>query len=308
VVAETLPPPWPQETLPAAPAFYQEIAGDGEQYGVLDLPIRPYQALDYGSWHVAFSSYYQVQQMAHGKGIAAGYIDRPYTVHPLFGQFVSDATSYAPTRPEFTVDGVPTNRYANVRYELARHGYRYVVWHKPAAGYEGYTEGSWGQEAAETFLHEVFPGEEPVAEDELARAYAVGPTPDVSDLTTTLAPRPSTWQSWLESETGKPWSVSPATYYLASPRAAAAHLEITPLDIHDPVSGAYVPSGRLTLAARGGISATAVLTVGQATSLPLPLSAGSDVITLTLRPLDAGPAEDVLLDFTVGTMNLRTTP
>lgn len=305
VILETLPPPWPHEALPTTPAFYEEIARDGEQYGVLDLPIRPYQELSYDSWHVAFSSYYQVHQMTHGKGIAAGYVDRPYTVHPLFGHFVSDATSYLPCRPEFTVDGAPAYRYANVRYELARHGYRYVVWHKPQAGYQGYSEGSWGQAAAEQFLREVFGNQDPVAEDDLVQVYAVGPLPDVADLTPTIAPRQSTWQSWLEAETGKPWAVSPATYYLASPRPAPAYLEITALDIHDPVSGAYLESGTLTLAAGGGISATAALTVGQMASLPLPLSAGSEVITLTLRSLDGGPADDALLDFTIGTMNLR---
>ena len=308
VVVETLPPPWPQEALPATPAFYLEIAGDGEQYGVLDLPIRPYQALGYDSWHVAFSSYYQAHQMVHGKGIAAGYVDRPYRVHPVFGQFISDATSYEPYRPDFMVDGAPAPRYANVRYELARYGYRYVVWHKPQAGYLGYTEGSWGQEAAEILLREVFRGQEPLADDDLAQVYAVGPLPAVSELTPTLVPRQSTWQSWLEAETGKVWAVSPATYYVAVPRATAASLEITALDIQDPASGAYLDRGRLALSSRGGLSATAVLAVGQAASLPLPLSAGSDVITLTLRPLDARPAEDTSLNFTVGTMNLRTTP
>jgi hypothetical protein len=140
------------------------------------------------------------------------------------------------------------------------------------------------------------------------QVYAVGPVPDVGNLAVTIAPRPSTFQSWLEAETGEAWAVSPASYYVASPRATAASLEITALGIHDPESGAYLQSGRLTLSSRGGISATAVLTVGQATSLPLPVSAGSEVITLTLRPLDAGPASDALLDFTVGVMNLRTAP
>lgn len=306
VIAETLPPSWPQEVLPATPAFYERLARDGQQYGVLDLPIRPYQAVGYDSWHVAFSSYYQIYQMAHGKGIAAGYVDRPYRVHPIFGQFISDATSHLPYRTDLTVEGAPAQRYANVRYELARQGYRYVVWHKPRSGLGAYTVDSWGQEAAEMFLDVVFDGWLPLVDDDLVRVYAVGPSPAVDQLTMTIAPRESTWQSWLEAETGKAWAVSPATYYVAAPRLTMTYLEVTPADVRDPLSGAYLQAGTLTLSSAGGMSASAPLTVGQTTSLPLLLSPGSGVITLTARPADDSFPPEALLDFSLGTMNLRT--
>jgi hypothetical protein len=307
VILETLPHPWPQEALPPTPAFYREIARDSEQYGVLDLPIRPFQEITYKAWYVYFSSYYQIHQMTHGKGIAVGYVDRPYKIHPLFGHFISDSTSSSPQLQAFTVDGEPADCYANVQYELARHGYRYVVWHKPQSGYQGYGEGSWGEEAAEQFVKAVFGEQPPLTEDDLVRVYAVGPLPDVADLTTTIAPRGSTFQNSSEAETQITWAFSPASLYLASPRSTLAYLEVTPIAIHDPRTGGYLESATLTVTSSGGITTTAALTGGQTSRLPLLMSAGSEVITLTLRSPDAPPSEDAWLNFAFSAVNLQTT-
>ena len=55
----------------------------------------------------------------------------PMSLHPLFGHFLSASANDAPEQADIFVNGQPANRYANARRELAEHGFRYVVFHKP---------------------------------------------------------------------------------------------------------------------------------------------------------------------------------
>jgi len=96
VLLENWPEAWPQNKLRTVPQFYQQIAQDDEPYGIFDLPIRPFQEREYASNYIVYSSYYQMYQMTHSKGIATGYISRQYDVHPLFGHFVSNYISDLP--------------------------------------------------------------------------------------------------------------------------------------------------------------------------------------------------------------------
>ena len=134
LVLETWVDRYPNQPLLPVPPFYQKLAQDKEMYGVLDLPIRPEQDVNFSNWHVYFSSFYQVDQITHGKGIASGYVSRLYPIHPVFGQFITENfNEISPLQEDVTVDGQPSSRYANLRYDLAEDNYRYVVLHKPSA-------------------------------------------------------------------------------------------------------------------------------------------------------------------------------
>jgi hypothetical protein len=160
---ECWPAPWPQHALPPIPRFYEQMAHDGESYGVLDLPA---------GWlgQNNFSSAYHYFQMTHRKPIAWAYLSRSYTHYPLHGlDALWDAriTDYAATRDR-----------------VARLGYRYVVWHKHAD--ELYSSPRDGTDDALTtlseppvlagshpFIREAFRGERPVYDDDLVTVYRI---------------------------------------------------------------------------------------------------------------------------------------
>src|SRR5262249_40156550 len=52
---EAWPAPSPQETLRPVPQFYEQIAGDPEQYGVFDLPLKSSGSLSW-NWTTAYFS------------------------------------------------------------------------------------------------------------------------------------------------------------------------------------------------------------------------------------------------------------
>lgn len=301
VLLENMPEPWRKEKLRTVPQFYKEIAQDEQQYGVLDLPIRPSQEHTYSSWHIYYSSYYQMYQMTHGKGIAVGYVDRPYDIHPLFGYFISDFAKASPLQADILVNGVPTNRYTNVQFELVRNNYRYVVYHKPQEAYPLYKPGSWGELATEQFIEQVFGKQVPIVDDELVTVYQVDTVTETEKaITTTIALRESKSQNWLEIVTGKRWALSPTTFYVASPNSQQACLEVTPGDIRDHDSDTSYDSGMLTLQTGAG-SVSAYATPGRTTRLPLTLAPPSRIITLTLEGENA-----TRLDFAIESINLQT--
>ncbi len=157
---ECWPAPWPQHTLPPVPAFYQQIAHDREEYGVLDLP---------SGWpqRNMFSSEYHYYQVIHHKPIAWSYLSRFYTRYPLPGLdaiWDPNVTDYAATRAR-----------------LAHYGYRYVVWHKHAeelfystrqgVPVDARPAGAPVPATSDPFLREAFRGEQPVIDDDLVTVY-----------------------------------------------------------------------------------------------------------------------------------------
>jgi hypothetical protein len=215
ILIEGFPRPWVQTHLRPVPDFYQQMAQDPQVFGVFDLPLRPVQAISYYSSYVIYSSYYQLYQMTHGKGIATGYIDRMYARHPVFGQYISNEVNSAPLMPGFQVNGQPVNRYTNLRYELARNGYRYVVVHKPQPGYRDYEPDDWGWQAAHILISEVFDDQKPLVDDSLVTVYAVGTEAEQS-LSTVILPIESLQDSWIQSLEKATWLETPVRFYLAS--------------------------------------------------------------------------------------------
>ena len=118
LLAEAWPTPWPHSPLPAVPEFYKQLAHDPGEYGVLDLPGGA-DDLD---------AVYQTYQITHHKAIAWGYLAHSYAVNPL--QTIRDFKRFGPGAPDVLLNGEPSDLYANAQDDLARAGYRYVVWHK----------------------------------------------------------------------------------------------------------------------------------------------------------------------------------
>jgi hypothetical protein len=303
VALENWPRPWAMEALPPVPPFYQQIAHDDEVYGVFDLPIRPYQDLGYLSLYYTYSSYYEMHQMVHGKGIAAGYLGRNFIYHPLFPHIINNAIPASPLQRDALVNGQPANRYANVLYNLARFNYRYVVWHKPHTAYVGYTQDSWGEESAAEFIETAFGHQPPMVKDEYATVYAVPPLAEAPPLTTTIALWESPEQSYLDLVTGSRWGISTATYYVASPQTEVAYLET----IIGQIEPGRPATATLVVESGGHISSSIPISVGHPFALPFILAEGEGTLTLTVEsPLTLEEPPDEVY-FALESVNLRTT-
>lgn len=269
---ENWPPPYPQGKLPQVPDFYKQIASDTDSYGVFDIPFRPYEKQEYSSAYTVYSSYYQILQMTHGKGIASGYIDRAYKKHPLFGHFISDTIHELLEQSRIQVNGHPSNRYANMMYLLTKLGYRYVVFHKPSPEYGEYRENSWGEQQAYQFIDTVFGNVQPFVNDDLTTVYNV---PTVT--------APSTLKPAMALVGVDNWPISPATFFVASPQLTVANFEIVVDDIQVPNTKTYFQSGQLHLDSAMGFTAVVTTPIGTKAQLPVILEPDTQVITLTIQ-------------------------
>ncbi|GAB4427980.1 MAG: hypothetical protein Kow0031_08100 [Anaerolineae bacterium] len=311
VLVETWPMPFDayQEKLRPVPAFYRQIAADADFYGVFDLPVRPFRDINYDSWYINNSSYYQMYQMTHQKGIAVGYVSRFYAEHPLFAQFLSNSVSDSPWQPNILLNGQPANRYANARHELVKNGYRYVVFHKPQADYRGYTPGGWGEQAAQQFIAQTFGDQPALVDDALTQVFEVGPPGNEAELTTTIALRENSNSAWYEYLEGEQIAISPVTFYVASPRSQPVELQVSARQMVNAATGQVVEQGRLSLQT-GDSVVEAALRMGNVATLPFLLVAGSRVITLTAQSLPGAGSADAPapLNFVIDKINLNTLP
>lgn len=306
MLLEVWPVPYPSQPLLPTPPFYQKIAADPAEYGVLDLPVRPLQEIGFPSWHLYFSSFYQVDQITHGKGIAGGYVSRHYATHPVFGQFMSENfRTISPLQEDLTVDGEPSSRYANLRYDLAENNYRYVVLHKPSADHPIYKPGSWGEKAAERLVQEVFGNQPPIVDDAMTNVYEVGPLPPVSSLQPSIAMlEPAALQDWP----GVRKAQSPTGFLVHSPVPIVTTLSVTAAKIDDDTERAY-DYGILTVQSGDGrVQSVQPISSKEAVRIPIALSPGSQVITTTVVASEGDIAPGKPLTITIDRIDLSTAP
>lgn len=299
--AEWWPQPWPQMELRPVPAFYQQLAADGDRYGVLDLPFSSSTRTP----HIVYSTHYQMYQMTHKKGIAMGYISRTYNNHPLFPCLIPELL---PPPPDLFVNGHPATCHANALFELAHYNYRYVVFHKPQPEYPDYQPGSWGEESAVAIIDQLFGAQPPLVDDQLTRVYVVPPVTSLEGITSTV----EFGENWYTRENDWRWAGSPAQLITTMDREQDVILEITPAMIHDPGPGRVTgDTGRLTLSLSTGFSTTVEIHSEQMTAVPLTLPSGVQTLTLTLeagnfRPADHRQPDPRRLAFAIRSINLRT--
>ncbi|MFN8472984.1 MAG: hypothetical protein U0822_12420 [Anaerolineae bacterium] len=299
VLIEVWPRPWPTEVMRPVPDFYKQIASDPAMYGVFDLPQKPRSDAS----AAGYSSFYQMYQMTHHKGIATGFLSFTPPRHPLFpGLFQTD-----PTPPDALVNGQKVSSYTNAAYELAEQGYRYVVRHKPDKNYAEFKPGSRGDKIAEDFVRNAFPNQAPIVDDDLTTVYALPATADPAILKLYMEMR----SGWQEREDKWRWTTSPATLYILSPTAQQATLQITPSSIHDPeAEGGVGQEGVLTVEANGTTTKVPIR-VDEPTDVPLTLVPGGQTVTLSLdagnfHPSDYGVGDTRELSFAIKTLNLKT--
>jgi hypothetical protein len=299
VLLEAWPEPFPQETLPPVPQFYQQIAHDSEQFGVFDLPLKSSGSFSWNWTSAYFSSYYQIFQMTHHKGIASGYISRTYGIHPVFADMMDD------TVKQLLIDGQPA-AYVDFQQTLARNNYRYAVLHKTL-----FSDPEQGdpKNLAEShaLLKAAFGAQPPIVDDDLVTVYQVDPDAEQLDLR---------WgQNWsfLDKKAQARWAISPATLDVVAPTARQAILQITPTFIHDPNSeGGLGASGVLKIQVGAVFSTDVTITTSQPISVPITLAAGEQTITLTLKagnfqPSQYGQRDTRTLSFAVNAIDLQTT-
>lgn len=296
VLIEVWPQPFPQEVLPKAPPFYQQIAKDTETYGVFDLPVKESKGLSYNGWSYFYtSSIHQVLQITHGKGIVAGYISRTYSRHPLFNELFNLRS------PTIYIDGEEA-RYKTFQHDLAAQNYRYVVLHKNLFG-EG--RGEEGYQSAKEFTERVFGDTQPYYEDEATTVYKVEPDPNRVQL--------HLGTNWRSAENDWRWAASPATLLVNAPTAQEVVLEIVPAHLHDPSTANQLGEiGRLNIQV-GDFQTSLDVHIDLPSEVRIPLSGGEQTITLSLEagnftPEGADLSEIPALSFAVRSINLKTQP
>lgn len=301
LLTESWPMPWPQETLPHVPDFYQEIARDPAPYAVLDLPAA-FGALPCAGCAPEFASDYQIFQMTHHKAIAWGYFSHNDPHHPLPIIDYLLTFGVAPLS-EVRVDGTPTPPLADAQAELAHAGYRYVVWHTTL-----YRKILGKDDPTTAALVDAIFGKNarPIHTDNLTQVYQIVPNLQSS---TTLR----TGVNWHPGNLGELWATSPATLVTSVPHATAAELTLTPTAMHDPRSASGLGTTGV-LNVRVGERVVAVpITAGQPVTIPLTVDAGNQTITLSLqagnfRPSDYSGMDASVLSFAVSEVDLRPTP
>lgn len=285
VLWENWPQPWRMIDLPPVPTFYQQIAGENEDYGVFDLPISPDTELT-GSYIVS-SAQYQLYQMTHHKGIASGYISRGYRKHPLFADVI-DRSDY---RTNMTLNG-QSSIGTSIYQRLVQNHYRYVVWHKTLYPHMA------GEQAARDFLEAVFPQRSPMVDDAQVQVYEVLPAPAHAIL--------DEGRNWSQSEESWRWATSPASLVITAPSPQPVSLQIVPATIYDPQS----PTGfgnwaLLTVQSGDTFSTTVEIIADQMTTIPLMLQAGTQEITLTLPAGNFRAPDGRMLSFAIRSINLQ---
>ena len=299
LLVEFWPISWRVEALRPVPAFYQELAADEEMYGVLDLPIKPTP----DTWSVSHSSFYQMYQMVHKKGIAMGYISRTYDTHPVFPCLIPEVE----TTPGLLIDGRPARCYDNTLYELARLNYRYVVRHKLLHRDGRNTEGLWGDRQAADFIDFFFADQEPLVDDELVQVYKVPSLAEAEKTATVMMELSNGWHPW---ENGFRWATSPAVLSIWSPNPQPVILELVPEILYVPelILGT---KGRLYVSLDDGPERVMTVRQGEPAAITLALAGGPQQVRLRLEtgnfiPFELMGNEDRReLSFSVRSINLK---
>jgi hypothetical protein len=293
LLLEAWPQPWTQTPLPPVPQFYEQIANDNEHYGVFELPITSHPT----KGMVVFSSYYQYYQTVHGKGIAAGYLSRPYMSHPLFPHLMSLTVS--PMQQNFRINGQPINVYRHADALLEQYGYRYLVWHKHLPQDR---EGSLG------YLEALFPDQEPLIDNDLVRVYELHPLSEAEQRDLMIEPL----LNWQDGHDHMWWARSPATLAIRSPIAQPAVLRMRIVAAYDPdAEDGMGPGGVLYVSQEGGPARTVAFNTNQLIAAPLELRPGSQTVTVALeagnfRPTEYGWPDGRRLSFAPNRVELVT--
>lgn len=304
VLLESWPAPFQLMTLRPVPEIYHQAAEDDEMYGVLDLPVTFQEIVP----NIMYNATYQMYQMAHGKGIAMGYISRTYRNHPVF-PCVYDLPA---GEMELRVNGEPAPCPFKPLYDLPLNNYRYIVIHKPQPEYFDYKPGAQGEADAAEFVDTYLSDQTPIIDDALTTVYEMPPTPDLSLITTTLG-YGANWYAQEVSDGGYwRWADTPAKLIITSPIHQEIILELMIHTVYVPPDAGEGYQSLLQMSMDNGFQTTVQIAEGKLTAVPLQLAPGQNILTLDLeagsfQPLSLGGNDPRYLSFAVNYINLQTT-
>jgi hypothetical protein len=206
------------------------------------------------------------------------------------------------------VGGVPSDCSPAALLDLVRAGYRYVVWHKPAA--DPPPNVTWAEEDAGAFVQAALGQRAVLEEDALVRVWSLPP----ADQALPGRPVIELWDGWYGAEQFWRWASSPASIRITAPAAGRAALVVYPQFFYDPAAPRGLGRrGVLTLRSASGDGATVAARVGEPARLPIDLTAGPQIVTLSLeagsfRPQALGERDPRTLSFAVRFVDLELTP
>jgi hypothetical protein len=238
-------------------------------------------------------------QMTHRKRIAWGYLSHWYNQHPLPALAHLGAGSAA-AASSLLVNGQPIDG-DGIRHELARAGYRYVVWHKTLSGRQGQAKEDL---AALRFIRATLGSAKPLVDSQMVRVYRIEPSVQPPSVSARLV------GIWQLGPVGERWTVSPAVVAVASLRPQPATLRITLAALHDPQApGGLGTVGRLDIKVRADFSTSARVEVGRPLDVPISLLAGEQSISFSLRagnfqPIKYGHPDASTLSFAIQSIDL----
>ena len=242
--------------------------------------------------------------MTHRKGIAGGYISRTYGRHPV------SPCLFEPTRvlPDIRVDGVPSRCEPAAIYQLASHGYRYVVWHQPATGTSDDQSASFARQDSEAFVAAAFAGRAADISDETFKAWRI-PTGDAALPT---APVVELMSGWHPAEPEWRWAQSPSMLRVTSPRRMTAELVIDVALLHGLGTPVGLGQSGVLIVTVGTETVSVVIKPGETVRVPIVLTKGETVVTLRLgagnfRPSDYGQDDARALSVAITSLDLLTT-
>jgi hypothetical protein len=138
----------------------------------------------------------------------------------------------------------------------------------------------------------------------MTRVYAVGPPPLVSSLQPSIAMlEPAALQDWPDVRKAQ----SPTGFLVHSPGPVIATLSVTAAKIDDDTERAY-DYGILTVQSGDGrVRSVQPISSKEAARIPIALSPGSQVITMTVAASEADIAPGKPLTITIDNIDLATT-
>jgi hypothetical protein len=297
LLIEVWPAAWRGQALPVTPALYHRLSADRDSYGVLDLPIRSRPDVS----TVDFSARYQAQQIIHRKGIVAGHVSRAYARHPVSPCVFADDRGPRDVR----VNGEPSRCEPAAVHQLASHGYRFVVWHKPSKTARENLPGSWAALDAEAFVRGAFGDSPPVEDDEVASVWKLPPADESLPATPVVELGPG----WYPAEPEWRWATSPATVVVTASRPESAELVVTLALLHDLQTERPLGKASTLIVTTGTETLSFPVTPGESVRVPLTLVRGSQTVGLSLgsgnfRPADHGEADTRILSFAIESLDL----
>ncbi|MBC8078513.1 MAG: hypothetical protein H7Y32_20715, partial [Chloroflexales bacterium] len=159
-----------------------------------------------------------------------------------------------------------------------------------------------GTQTAQRLLNAASAQRPPQVDDELVRVYRAEDDAGSVHL--------RAGAGWRAPELEWRWAASPSLLSVESPVAQPAMLVITPTFLYDPAAPDGLGAAGVLRVDAGGYRAHVRVTANQPTSVPVPLLAGSQSITLTLEAGNfskRGPSGDIeQLSFAVKGIDLQT--